>query len=592
MSESLDSSHRHAGGSRCASLVAGRCCSARGRRVAATRPRFYRRRSASRASPRAQDASGAQPYGHRPDVRAVVQPVRRRPSYKPSNTRAQNVNTIDEVPDSSWFTNRIGSRQLSRRGDSRAARTPARRPARSSWTIIREKSAGRAPGFTAQRRQRRDVVPVVRSARTIPKAPPAAVVVADQDLLGARLQPGRDVHHDVRSASRSTIDPNATVRRPSGERTPFTRDDLHAILERAARNADGTYRVAAGRLLPGKVLGRLPLRRHAPRRSQRPRPARAPPRAARAARVRRLDEPDRPEGRQHARHARHRERPRRRQALPAGCRLDVRHRRQRPARVGHRLGVLLRGRPTRKRLFSFGFALSPGRRSATRIPVGRPLRRRPLRSATWKPQTPTPAYMEMRADDAFWAARRVMAFSDDLIRAAFTPAVQRCGGREASRRRAHQASRQDRRAPICRASTRSSIRVLRRHGRADVRQRRRAVRLRVAAGMPTAPRGPSSTTQPARRSRSARVRCRHRRCGRPARCRLRWSVRQGGAERRERREQPRGAADPRLFPATPVRMEARGPRSHASTVVRHSSGAHSDQESRVVPQALRGRRRT
>jgi hypothetical protein len=36
----------------------------------------------------------------------------------------------------------------------------------------------------------------------------------------------------------------------------------------------------------------------------------------------------------------------------------------------------------------------------------------------WKPQTPTAAFMEMRGDDAFWAARRVMAFSDDLIRAA------------------------------------------------------------------------------------------------------------------------------------------------------------------------------
>jgi hypothetical protein len=29
------------------------------------------------------------------------------------DVRAMNVNTIDEVPDSSWFTNRIGRRQLS-----------------------------------------------------------------------------------------------------------------------------------------------------------------------------------------------------------------------------------------------------------------------------------------------------------------------------------------------------------------------------------------------------------------------------------------------------------------------------------------------
>ncbi len=53
----------------------------------------------------------------------------------------------------------------------------------------------------------------------------------------------------------TTIDPNATVRRPNGKRTPFTQDDMNAILERVKRNKDGSYRVIAGRLLPGKLLG-------------------------------------------------------------------------------------------------------------------------------------------------------------------------------------------------------------------------------------------------------------------------------------------------------------------------------------------------
>src|SRR5262249_40132380 len=35
----------------------------------------------------------------------------------------------------------------------------------------------------------------------------------------------------------------------------------------------------------------------------------------------------------------------------------------------------------------------------------------------WKPHTPTPPYMEMLPDDAFWAARRVVAFDDALVRA-------------------------------------------------------------------------------------------------------------------------------------------------------------------------------
>ena len=34
------------------------------------------------------------------------------PRKVPTQPRAQNVNTIDEVPDSSWFTNRVGARAL------------------------------------------------------------------------------------------------------------------------------------------------------------------------------------------------------------------------------------------------------------------------------------------------------------------------------------------------------------------------------------------------------------------------------------------------------------------------------------------------
>ena len=36
----------------------------------------------------------------------------------------------------------------------------------------------------------------------------------------------------------------------------------------------------------------------------------------------------------------------------------------------------------------------------------------------WRPRVPNPAYVRSRPDDTFWAARRLMAMSDDLIRAA------------------------------------------------------------------------------------------------------------------------------------------------------------------------------
>jgi hypothetical protein len=71
-----------------------------------------------------------------------------------------------------------------------------------------------------------------------------------------------------------------------------------------------------------------------------------------------------------------------------------------------------------RRLLTFGLAFGPWQsasyeRNAT---IGR-FEGESFDPAGWKPRAPTTAYYEMRDDDAFWAARRVMAFSDDAIRA-------------------------------------------------------------------------------------------------------------------------------------------------------------------------------
>ena len=74
---------------------------------------------------------------------------------------------------------------------------------------------------------------------------------------------------------------------------------------------------------------------------------------------------------------------------------------------------------TRRRFFSLGFALSPWQtiRYVEYPSIGKFEGDR-FDPRAWRPQTPTTAYMEMRDDDAFWAARRVAAFSGELIRAA------------------------------------------------------------------------------------------------------------------------------------------------------------------------------
>ena len=61
--------------------------------------------------PETADASGAQPWDidlfYDLSCNLFVTPRR-----VPANIRAQNLNTIDEVPDSGWFTNCIGTHDI------------------------------------------------------------------------------------------------------------------------------------------------------------------------------------------------------------------------------------------------------------------------------------------------------------------------------------------------------------------------------------------------------------------------------------------------------------------------------------------------
>ena len=70
-------------------------------------------------------------------------------------------------------------------------------------------------------------------------------------------------------------------------------------------------------------------------------------------------------------------------------------------------------------MFTLGFGLSPWQTvDYVEYPSVGKFEGKVFDPRKWRPQTPTMAYMEMRDDDAFWAARRVAAFTDDMIRAA------------------------------------------------------------------------------------------------------------------------------------------------------------------------------
>lgn len=381
--------------------------------VATKSPHFYPDDPIAR-EPESQDASKAQPY----EIGSLYEMTHNlfiTAGYKPSGLRAKNINTIDEVPNSNWFTNRIGTTPIT---VDQIARGPivGAPPDPSKWVLIREKTSGSHPGFTAQD-AKGDTWFLEFDPPYFPEGATGAVSVATKIFwaLGYNQVESFLTTFDPKNVE---IDPKATIKRPSGKRTRFTHDDMNVILERVARNAEGSYRVIAGRLLPGKILGGFQYAGTRP------------------------DDPNDVVPHEHRRELR---------ALrvfgawtnltdlKAANTLDtletvngrtiVKHYLQ---DVGSTFGMcnekyewdlswehFYQGDTTVKRLFSFGFALSPWQTvDYVEYPSIGKFEGDRFDPREWRPQTPTTAYMELRDDDAFWAARRVAAFSDELIRAA------------------------------------------------------------------------------------------------------------------------------------------------------------------------------
>ena len=63
------------------------------------------------------------------------------PGDKTPNVRAQSINTVDEVPDSSWFTNRLGRTTLTARQVAIGPDTSGG-PPEGAWTVISSKNDG------------------------------------------------------------------------------------------------------------------------------------------------------------------------------------------------------------------------------------------------------------------------------------------------------------------------------------------------------------------------------------------------------------------------------------------------------------------
>jgi hypothetical protein len=377
------------------------------------RPKFLSDDPLTR-EPETQDASKAQPFdiGLTADITLNLFG---KPGDPTPNVKAQNINTIDEVPDSGWFTNRIYARPMTPAEVSRGANT-LDGPAAGKWTVIRAKSAGTAPGFTI-RDDKNETWFITLDAEGNPVAATAANVIASRLFWALGYNQVETYISSIRPEN-VTIGDKVTVS-SHGKRRAFTRADLEAVFDRAHANADGSYRVVAARAVPGRVLGGF--RYHGTR----------------------PDDPNDVVPHEHRRELR---------ALQvfggwtnlvdmkAGNTLDtvitengrsvVRHYLQ---DVGSTFGTgalhpregdegaeyIYEGTPTAKRLFTLGLYVRPWqtRDYETSPDIGH-FSAEGYEPDEWKPRVAVAALTRARADDTLWAALRVMAFTDEHIAAA------------------------------------------------------------------------------------------------------------------------------------------------------------------------------
>jgi hypothetical protein len=161
---------------------------------------------------------------------------------------AVNVNAFDEVPNSSWFTNRNHMRavpvsQLSRGPDS--VFVPAK-----PWTIKHAKRGGWSPGFQVKDAEGKKWL-VKLDPRGYPQLGSGADMVA-RTLLHAA---GYNVPHNAPVRFRRsdvTIDADL-LSGAKGER--FTEADLDSVLAQGAVFPDGSYSAYASFFLAGHPLG-------------------------------------------------------------------------------------------------------------------------------------------------------------------------------------------------------------------------------------------------------------------------------------------------------------------------------------------------
>jgi len=332
--------------------------------------------------------------------------------------RAANLNTVDEVPDSSWYTNRLGRVGITPEQMAVGPNTTDG-PAAGRWTVTSSKSDGVTPGFT---------IKDARGDRWFLKFDPpgyrgmaTGTEVAVTKLMWALGYNVPENHIAYLNRDQLAVGAEATFTTAGGAKRALRASDIDRLLQKADREPDGRYRVVASRALAGKPVGRIRFMGvraddpndvvpHEDRRELRGYSVFAAwLNHVDAKAINSLDTLVTENGRSYVRH----------HLIDFGSALGSGG----VAPAEHWAGsqYLIQPGDIGRQLVGFGFSFP--RWHTERFYEARSIGRLQADNTRfnpdlWRPRVPNQAFLHARKDDKFWAAQRLTALTTDLLRAA------------------------------------------------------------------------------------------------------------------------------------------------------------------------------
>ena len=167
--------------------------------------------------------------------------------------RSQNVNTLGGVPDSSWFTNRIGRNSMSLQELARGADQRDGPDLSVPWVVIQGKSEGISPGFTI-RDGHGDTYFVKFDPLEYPQLATSTEVITSK-LFHAFGYNVPENYLALVSREDVKVAPDAKMIGINGRLRRMRERDVTRIFERVPLRPGGRTQVIASRALPGQPLG-------------------------------------------------------------------------------------------------------------------------------------------------------------------------------------------------------------------------------------------------------------------------------------------------------------------------------------------------